>query len=1007
MKLTYLASVLMLTLAYALAGHLVVSMGLHAQVVPLWVPAGIGLGTLWYYGSKLWPGVFLGNLLFNLSIHWRWQNTLNFDESLQALVMALGASAHVLLAFYLLRPRIHNLFQLAKEEDAFFFVLYAGALTSLVSAGIGSSALHFIGQSEYANTSWWDSAFSWWMGDTFGAVLVTPVVLLMLRCFHQGYLCFSYRAQALPLPVISGDSKDQDHHHWQSNNDRRLFILLLGIALGVILLNYFYLQQQREQLSAHFAKDVQVVEARLQAWMQKNLKDLSSLERQYTQNQGLTPTEFRDATWQIFRTNPSVRAYSWDPLIHIDQRQTFEQDTRTLLARSDYQVRGETLSGHQLDHLLLPVKYVEPLYVNQAALGFNLLSKEDRQRWVIQAQSQSGPIATQILRLVQDQQQPAFLILHPVYQQAGEALMTSSKHLAGYMVGVFTVDSLIKLALQEANLNFVAVSAYERSASTPFYQTRVGLGQDIQNLPLHEKFTIEVAHQHWHLHIQAGHNYLSANQGSSVYHVQSLLVLIACLATAVLLTTHSREYTLAAKVQRKTQDLNYLARHDILTGLPNRLFLQEKVAALLSQTPSKSFALFFIDLDRFKIINDSLGHQVGDDLLNAVGHYLTQVLPKEGDLIRNGGDEFVFIYPFARHHSAEENACLAQEVAETILCLGQYTFDLKQLALQVTSSVGISLSPKHGTTLDALIKHADTAMYAAKAQGKNTYAFYTEEQTDVTVRYFALEQDLRSALLQDNELTLHYQPQFKLNIYGDAYLSGFEALVRWHHPQQGWLSPGEFIPLAEETRLIIPLGWKVIELACQQIRLWLDAGYHPPLVAVNISALQLLQSDFNTKLDSLVHHYGLQAEHLELEITESLLMQDPEYTENKLHQLRHAGYRLALDDFGTGYSSLHRLKRLPLDRLKIDRSFVQDIGQCKEDEAIIQTVLQLGTSLGMQVLAEGIETQEQLMFLARRGCHEVQGFLLGRPQAASECNFLLAAEHLDGLKTPQLTHHVS
>lgn len=467
----------------------------------------------------------------------------------------------------------------------------------------------------------------------------------------------------------------------------------------------------------------------------------------------------------------------------------------------------------------------------------------------------------------------------------------------------------------------------------------------------------------------AGPDYLAAHPVSQALYLQVLLVGIGALTSLLILSMYNRERLLVARVQQQTLDLAWQARHDDLTELPNRTRMQEQLAEWL-KTPDSPFALLFIDLDRFKLINDSLGHQVGDRLLQALAHQMRVETPEDCKLCRMGGDEFILLVPGAAQRAIAE--------AQRILLIVGRPYTVAEHSLQLTASIGISLYPSHGRDADSLIKHADTAMYRAKSRGKDRYELYSEQLTSDAVQSFSVEQDLRQAL-QENQLVLHYQPQYRLD---DGRLCGLEALVRWQHPQRGLLGPDQFIPLAEETQLIVPLGWQVIEHACQQMSHWLEQGLDVPLVAINISPHQLLQADFIPRLNALVDGFDLERRRIELEITESMIQQDPDFVIQQLQRLRLSGYHLALDDFGTGFSSLDRLKYLPLNRLKIDKSFTRDIGRNPKDEAVILTVIALGRSLGVEVLAEGVETEKQRDFLKKNQCNSMQGFLMGKPVPA-------------------------
>ena len=660
--------------------------------------------------------------------------------------------------------------------------------------------------------------------------------------------------------------------------------------------------------------------------------------------------------------NPALRAYSWDPLVPRSQRTEFEQRTRDLLGNPEYAIYGESPPSEEV---LIPVQYVEPLEQNRAALGFNLYSLEDRRRWVLQAESRGQAVATGILNLTQAPNEPGLLILQPVYRQTGAKLLQSRRELLGFIVGVFTVAQFFDAALQESGIEHVGLRVSERFGGS-FYDT-VKAGS--QGVRLSQGFPVLLTQQEWQVEAVAGPDYLAAHPISQALYLQVLLVGLGALASLLILSMYNRERLLVARVQQQTLDLAWQARHDDLTELPNRTRMQEQLTEWL-KTPDSPFALLFIDLDRFKLINDSLGHQVGDRLLQALAHQMRVETPEDCKLCRMGGDEFILLVPGAAQRAIAE--------AQRILLIVGRPYTVAEHSLQLTASIGISLCPSHGRDADSLIKHADTAMYRAKSRGKDRYELYSEQLTSDAVQSFSVEQDLRQAL-QEHQLVLHYQPQYRLD---DDRLCGLEALVRWQHPERGLLGPDQFIPLAEETQLIVPLGWQVIEQACQQMSRWLEQGLDVPLVAINISPHQLLQADFIPRLNALADGFGLERKRIELEITESMIQQDPDFVIQQLQRLRLSGYHLALDDFGTGFSSLDRLKYLPLNRLKIDKSFTRDIGRNPKDEAVILTVVALGRSLGVEVLAEGVETEKQRDFLKTHQCNSMQGFLMGKPVPA-------------------------
>ncbi|ODC04108.1 hypothetical protein BFW38_11795 [Terasakiispira papahanaumokuakeensis] len=627
------------------------------------------------------------------------------------------------------------------------------------------------------------------------------------------------------------------------------------------------------------------------------------------------------------------------------------------------------------DEPLIPVKYVMPMNGNTQALGFNLLSTPNRRDWILAAQKNGRVQATRILHLAQAPNKAGMLVLQPVYRSSVEqGLMENQRQLIGFLVGVFTVDQMIHTALNYSGLDHIDLQLFENHAITPTYRIMSEDNIGPQRQAFNETFHVSLAGQQWQLLAIASQRYILQRLSPQHLPMQLLLMIAASLAAFMMMMQQSRETYLSSEVAHKTRDLDHLARHDPLTGLPNRRAMKEAIQNLATQTTQEHAALLFIDLDRFKLINDTLGHQTGDQLLIYLGQRLQQQLTSDQYLFRMGGDEFLILSPY-------QNESNLQQLAKHLLAVCSQSVDLANgPRLQVTASIGISQYPRDGKDLDTLIKHADTAMYQAKEQGKNQFFCYTPALTDATREHFELEQSLRQAISQ-HQLTVYYQPQYTLN---DATPCGLEALVRWQHPQKGMISPGTFIPIAEETQLIIPLGWEVLHQVCRQLRRWQHEGLHIKRVAVNLSPVQLMQADFFSQLSRMIDNYGIQPQQLELEITESTLQNDPDYVMELLQRLRHRGHLLSLDDFGTGYSSFRRLKKMPIHRLKIDQGFVRDIGSDQTDEAIIHAMIALGHSLNMSVLAEGVETEEQLNFLYHAGCDEIQGFLTGHPTAAEQ-----------------------
>ncbi len=436
------------------------------------------------------------------------------------------------------------------------------------------------------------------------------------------------------------------------------------------------------------------------------------------------------------------------------------------------------------------------------------------------------------------------------------------------------------------------------------------------------------------------------------------------------------------RIREAEAHIRQLARIDALTGLPNRSWWLEQARAVLStaQRHGDQAAVLFLDLDNFKHVNDSLGHPLGDALLANVAHRLQQSLRAEDLLARQGGDEFVLLLP--RLQQFEDIAAVATKLIHAVTA----PFTLDGHELRTTVSIGIAHFPGDGQDIDTLLKHADVAMYSAKRAGRNNFQFFVAEMNLRATRRLQLETALRRAI-ERGELVLHYQPQLDLTL---NRITGVEALVRWQHPEQGMVPPGEFIPLAEETGLILPLGEWVMNEACRQQRIWQSMGLDLSM-AINIAALQFQQLDLPQRISALIRETGISPERLELEITESALLGSTDELVERLDRVRALGVSLSLDDFGTGYSCLAYLKRLPIERLKIDRSFIKDLPGDAEDAAIALATLSMASALGMVVVAEGVETPAQQAFLAQLGCHAIQGYLVSRPLPADAMTAWLTA----------------
>jgi diguanylate cyclase (GGDEF)-like protein/PAS domain S-box-containing protein len=422
--------------------------------------------------------------------------------------------------------------------------------------------------------------------------------------------------------------------------------------------------------------------------------------------------------------------------------------------------------------------------------------------------------------------------------------------------------------------------------------------------------------------------------------------------------------------------MSYLAQHDTLTDLPNRVVFNDRLtqAITMAHRHREKLAVLFLDLDRFKHINDTLGHTIGDRLLQSVAQRLRSCVRSSDTVSRQGGDEFVIL--LAEVTQAEDAAVCA----EKMLLVLSTPYRIDQHSLCLTASIGIVTYPDDGTDTETLLRHADFAMYHAKDRGRNNYQFFESDMNLRALERQSLEDGLRHAI-DRQQLVLYYQPIVNLRT---GSIVGAEALLRWRHPQRGLILPEQFMPIAEESGFILSIGRWVLRAACQQLRTWQDAGLPAMRIAVNISAAELRDRDFVAGVRAVLADTGVAPHHLELELTETFLMQDSTATAAVLHALREVGVKLALDDFGTGYSSLSHLKRFPIDTLKIDQTFVRDIASNGGDAVIVGLVINMGSSLNMAVVAEGVETPEELAALLQHGCVEGQGHYFGNAMEAAD-----------------------
>jgi diguanylate cyclase (GGDEF)-like protein len=434
--------------------------------------------------------------------------------------------------------------------------------------------------------------------------------------------------------------------------------------------------------------------------------------------------------------------------------------------------------------------------------------------------------------------------------------------------------------------------------------------------------------------------------------------------------------------------ISYQAYHDILTDLPNRILFKDRLGLAVIQAKRKltELAVMFIDLDRFKLVNDTLGHVKGDELLQQAARRLKECLRKGDTLARHSGDEFTIVLPELRDRAD------AKAIADKFQEVLQAPFDLDGHVVHISASIGIAVYPSDGDSIEELLRHADIAMYQVKAQGKNGHSFYHASMQDMSHQKIALEQSLRKAL-ENNELEMYYQPQVDM---ASGRIIGAEGLMRWNHPTRGLLSAGEFLPFAEENGLMLPISDWMIGALCRDVLLWNANGADNIRLSLNLSPQYLDRGDFFEKMRNALARYQISPSQIEVEITENICIRNPQYAIEQLNKLCQLGVSVAIDDFGTGYSSLSYLHRFPIHTIKIDQSFVKEIHDEHGHYPVILAIISIARGLGLHLVAEGVETEVQARYLAANGCATMQGYLYYRPLALTTFMELLAAQHQAG-----------
>lgn len=953
----------LLALAYFITAQIGLSLSLlEHSVTVFWPPSGIALAGLLLYGYRLWPWVFAGSFFSNL---------VSSLPLLPVLGMAGGSTLEALLGAYLLNRYARFNVDLIEARDVFRLLWRGGILSTLLSAVIGALCLQWAGAIQWEQ--YLRTMVFWWMGDGLGVVVFAPITIAILRHRHFEWTA-AYRRQVavmyailLLMGVLIFTDVSRALFDYQlkaftllavvvwaalSFNSRVVGTVLLFISFGALFSaatgqGYFH----------HAVKDHHHI---FDLWLFLVVFGMIGVTLSavsFQRNRARTHLERSERN--LKRAQHVAKVGSWELDIARNKLEWSEEAYRIFGMDIATPVSPEVFFG-----FLHPDDVEKEAMAWQAALRGAPYDCEHRIvvdgkiKWVREQAEFDfdghgravfcfGTVTDiSVTKLAEEQSRLAA----KVFDNTNEAILISDVNNNIVTVNeAFT--SMTGYSLDEIkgrNPRLLSSGEHDAAFFRDMWKSIVEFGSWQGEIIDKNK-----AGKHFYKHMAV--NAVKNEQGIVTHYIS--------ISSDI---SERKEYD---------KNVHFLAYYDVLTGLPNRTLLRDRLGQMIAAAhrDNMQFALLFLDLDRFKYINDSMGHSVGDKLLQSVAQRL-QVCVREGDTVsRIGGDEFIVLL-----REIDEQGVV--QVADKLLKTLATPFNLNGQEISTYASVGIALYPDHATDIDVLMKNADAAMYCAKENGRNNYKFFTPEMNFRANQVFLMEKDLRVALEQD-QFTLVYQPQVDLMT---GKICGAEALLRWKHPEKGFISPAEFIPVAEETGQIVPIGEWVIRTACWRFSAWQKQGMAAIPVAVNLSIRQLRQPNLADVIEAAVKENGLDPHCLELEITEGIMMGDTKSAMAFLSRMDSLGVQMSIDDFGTGFSSLSYLKNLPVNKLKIDQSFVRDIETDESDAAIVRSIISLGHRLDLKVIAEGVETLEQLDFLRIRGCDEVQGYYFSRPLSADD-----------------------
>ncbi len=1096
----FLALNLNLGAAYFITSYLAIMLASPpSNASPIWPGAGIALAGFLNYGKRCALGIFLGALCAQI---YSFIDYSSFEKIIDSLIIggiiAVGSCAQAALGALLIRYTIGRNDPLLNDNKIFRFLILGGPVSCIVAATIGVTTIFLKGIISNA-----DIAISWsiwWVGDSIGVFIFTPLTLIFTAAPQQPW------------------------------KERRKFIAYpLFILLTLVVLTFQYAKKQESaRVMDHFERQTMLLHEALTNEIQRHIEINETLKSFFDSSSSVSRAQFHRFTQPFLHRHKSIQALEWIPRITSEQRETYESSEK---GRHPILESGTNMrlipAGNRRQ--FFPIDYLEPYRNNERAKNFDISSNPVDFKAAMQA-ADSGKISViEGIHLIQDHQKKSGIVAYsPVYNK--NQLVSNNEarrhQLKGFIACVFRIEDILA-AIHEQFPNTPLQIKIQDRGRLLYSNFPTPARHDLKIIDLQKEMQIAVANKLWSVVYQPSAEFINAQltwniwwllfggvlftsltgtgllmltgrtlrteqlvrirtrelessnkklaeseaQFRKLVQTQSAIVWRAdpntfrftfisdqaekilgypvsewlndsdfwfehmseedrkwvpeyCKKEINCLNSHEFEYRMRSitgdiiwlreitnvivedgkakelvgvmmditEKKKSENEIYELAFYDPLTNLPNRRLLLSQLANEIHIANREGYfgAILFLDLDRFKVLNDSMGHHIGDELLIQVAARLRQTLRKADIPARLSGDEFVVMLHAneSDRRKATEQATIVAEKIQTSL---NQPFCVSRYEHHCTASIGIALFPEKNCSANEILQQADKAMYRSKAEGRNTISyFHRSMQAEADARLF-MEKELRTAIKRHNFI-LYYQPQ--TDALGN--ITNAEALIRWNHDSKGLIAPDEFIPVAEETGLIIPLGNWVLNEACRQLREWLDLGLKLNHISINVSSKQFRKKNFIDDINQALCDHQIEASKLLIELTESIVIDNIQDTINKMQDLKEIGVKISIDDFGIGYSSLTYLKLLPLNQLKIDRSFIHDIITDTNDAAIVETIIAMARSLNLQVVAEGVETREQIDFLHSEGCYIFQGNYFSPPLPAKRFHAFMTKDRNAG-----------